>query len=60
MLEKTDSILISVYKMFSELFSILSKSIEGVISRDNIRFVVGEVDFNIKSYYEVIIGSLSS
>ena len=60
MLEETDSILISIYKMFSESFSMLSRSIKGVISRDSVGFVVGEIDFGIGSYYGVVIGSLSS
>ena len=38
----------------------LLKSIKGVISRDNVRFVVGEIDFGIRSYYRVIIDSLFS
>ena len=60
MLEEIDSALISTYRVFSELFSIFSRSIEGVISRDNVRFVVGEIDFSVGSYYGVIIGFLSS
>ena len=44
--------------MFSESFSMLSRSIKGVISWDSIRFVVGEVDFGIGSCYGVVIGFL--
>ena len=60
MMKEADSTLISIYRVFSELFSMLSKSIEGVISRDSIRFVVGEIDFGVGSYYKIIIGFLSS
>ena len=37
----------------------LSSSIEGVIFWDNVRFVVGEIDFGIGSCYEIVIGFLS-
>ena len=60
MLEEADSALISIYKVFLELFSMLSRFMKGVISRDSVGFVVGEVDFNIGSYYRIVIDSLSS
>ena len=60
MLKKADSTLISACRVLSESFSILSRSGKGVISRDSVGFVVGEVDFGIRSYYGVVKGFLSS
>ena len=56
MLEEADSALFSAYRVLSEASSMLWGSIEGVISRDSVRMVPGEVDFGVGSCLGVLGG----